>query len=282
MFYGVFLIFFTYFYSCSALVCTTSCTFTYSLSTPFSIPDRCNQLISAGKCLGNIAFWYDHGIYEVSLRADSSSSIDLGDNSRYVVLDMSTAVLSAFSYSIDGACNNRDDCVRQLIGDVANKMFKHDYNYSAVLNELKPLITDPPLISQDSNLTCYDSNQTAQPCGTSPQTSSCVIIDAIPQKKLSMACETGLFAGNAYVAIYQASVDDASFDVHCNRSLCNTRSTLDAVKEVVFKYGITVTPDGRLVNESTSTTSTLFHHYNILDAFLAILSSMSFSYDHFY
>ena len=280
IFCGVFLVFFTYFYSCSALLCTTSCAFTYNLSTPFSIPDRCNQLISAGKCLGDIIFWYDHGIYQVFLETDSSSSIDPEDNKRYVVLDVSRAALTGFSYLIDRACNNRDDCVRQLIGDVANEMLKKDYNYSGVLNELKPLITSPPSRSLDSNLECYNSNGTVNTCGTSPLTSSCAIIDAISQKKLSMTCETDLYAGNPYVAIYQSSADDASFDVHCNRSLCNTRSILDAVKELVFKYGITVTPDGRLVNESTSTTSTLIHHYNVLGAFLSILISMSFSYDH--
>lgn len=256
MFCGVLLIFVTLFYSYSALVCTTNCSFLYNLSTPFSVPDRCNQLISAGKCTGNIAFWYDHGFYQVFLRADPSSSIDPSENDRYVVLDLAVVSLSTFSYSIDRACTDRDDCARHLITDVANEMLKKNYDYLAALDDLKPLITAPSSIFQDSNLQCYDSNETIRTCSTSPQTSSCVIIDKINEKKLSMTCETQLYAGNAYVSIYQSTIDDASFDVHCNRSLCNTRSTLDAVKDVVFKYGITVTPDGRLTNGSTAVIST--------------------------
>ncbi len=40
--------------------------------------------------------------------------------------------------------------------------------------------------------------------------------------------------------------------MHCNRTLCNGNSTLKAVKELMFKYNITKTLDGRL-NDDGST-----------------------------
>ena len=44
------------------------------------------------------------------------------------------------------------------------------------------------------------------------------------------------------------SPNSATFEiVGCNRSLCNDNSTLKAVKDIMLKYNVTVTLDGRLV-----------------------------------
>ncbi len=40
------------------------------------------------------------------------------------------------------------------------------------------------------------------------------------------------------------------FTVGCNRSLCNDNSTLDTIKKLMFKYKITMTSDGRLIDKN--------------------------------
>ena len=243
--------------SSSALRCTTNCSFLADLTTPFSIPDHCDQLIEAGKCRGSIYFWFDRDQYEVYFQADPSPSMLTGDNKRSVLLDFSSDV-SAFSYSIDRACNNEDDCAQGLIIKMTNEILKHDYNYTAIMAELEPLVTVSDLTPQDPNLQCYNSNETVQPCGTSFENSACVIKDSITEKKVSISCDSEVLIGTAYVSIYQDFENEfALFDVHCHRSLCNTRFTLDATKQLTYKYNITLTPDGRLDGSRLITSSLL-------------------------
>ena len=233
--------------ACRALLCTTTCSFTLSLSTPFYIPDQCGQSTLAGKCLGTIQFWYDRGEYDVYFRADPSSLILTGDNRRSVLLDFSTDTSIFFSYSIDRVCNNLDDCARDLVADMAKEILPRNLNYPAIMNELQPLITGPSRITDYPIFQCYDSNGNTQQCGTSFTQGLCAIEDVVTKNEVSINCDTDDLVGQAYVSIYQSFDDDfATFGVHCNRSFCNTRSTLDATKEVAFRYNITITPDGRL------------------------------------
>ena len=230
-----------------ALQCTTNCSFTANLRTPFSIPDSCQELIEGGKCRGEIIFWYNWDKYDVRFVADLSNSIDVEDNKRYVLLDWSWYVSGYFSYSINRACNDQDDCARHLITDIANEMSQRNYNYSSIKAEIQPLISDPIFTPKDPELQCYDPKHNVQRCGTSSSNSSCVIINKIQSKRMSFQCDTKLFGGDVHVSIYQELDSDyASFNIHCNGSLCNTRSTLRAVKQMAYKHGITVTLDGRL------------------------------------
>ncbi len=129
MFYQTFIfLFLSLCLSCNALLCTNDCFFTFNLTTPFSIPDKCNRLIQAGKCVGSIGFWYNRGEYLVSLQADPSSTMFALDNRRYVLLDCSSTISTFFSYSIDRVCQNKDDCARDLIKNVADDMLQRQYN----------------------------------------------------------------------------------------------------------------------------------------------------------
>lgn len=246
MFYKVFLLFFTLIYSCHALLCTNNCGFTYNISTLLRVPDQCGQLIEAGKCRGSIYFWYDRDEYEVYFQADPSTSILTGDNKRSVLLDFSSD-MSTFNYFIDRACKDEDNCAQALITKMANEILTHNYNYSAIIAELEPLVTISVLTPEDPSLQCYTSNQTIQQCGTSFDRSACVIKDSITEKIIQLSCESDVLVGTAYISIYQDFDNEyASFDVHCHRSLCNTHFTLETAKNVTYKYNITRTPDGRL------------------------------------
>ncbi len=50
-----------------------------------------------------------------------------------------------------------------------------------------------------------------------------------------------------YIRMYQSDSNYAIFNVECNRSLCNTQS----VKNVMFKYNVTVTLDGYLLENGS-------------------------------
>jgi hypothetical protein len=114
------------------------------------------------------------------------------------------------------------------------------------MNEVQPLVIGPSLTPDEPNLNCYDSSQNAHQCGTSTTPGACVISDTISKKKRSITCDTKLDVGDAYINIYQSDNDYALFEVYCNRSLCNSQSTLQTAKELMFKYGVTITEDGRL------------------------------------
>jgi hypothetical protein len=114
------------------------------------------------------------------------------------------------------------------------------------MNEVQPLVSGPSLTPNEPNLNCYDSKQNVYQCGTSTKPGSCVISDEISKKKISATCDTKLDVGNAYISMFHSDRNHVTFDVHCNRSLCNTYSTLQVAKELMFKYNVTVTLDGRL------------------------------------
>jgi hypothetical protein len=56
----------------------------------------------------------------------------------------------------------------------------------------------------------------------------------------------------------------ASFSIKCNRSLCNGPVTSQAVKEIVFKYNITKTIEGRLNNGLCLSLSSIFLIFNMI------------------
>lgn len=245
--YQTFILFFlSLVLSCNALLCTNNCYFTYNLTTPFSIPERCNSLVLAGKCIVSLNFWYNREEYDVSFRADPTSTVLVTDNRRYALLEFSPTIATFFCYSIDRVCKNKDDCARDLAAMVAGEMLQRYYNYSAIMNNLEPFVTGPPLTPDNPSLNCYDSNQNIHQCDVSTQPGSCAISEIISKKETSIQCDTEVGDNNAYVSIYQSDSGYASFDVHCNRSLCNTYSTLQATKELMFRYNVTKTADGRL------------------------------------
>lgn len=57
-----------------------------------------------------------------------------------------------------------------------------------------------------------------------------------------------------FVNIYQKE-HYLTFDIQCNQSLCNNQTTLQQVKSIMYKYNITVIPDGHLYSQSYKLTS---------------------------
>jgi len=123
------------------------------------------------------------------------------------------------------------------------EILQKQFNFHEIINELRPLILSSPLTSNNSILTCYDSKENVGQCGTTAKHGLCIISHEIVRNR---SCIAEVKADEVPVSIYQYS-NYASFDVHCNRSLCNNNSILQNVKDIMFKYNVTTALDGRLV-----------------------------------
>jgi hypothetical protein len=138
----------------------------------------------------------------------------------------------SFTYTIYRECDDKNDCDRNLAKTVANQMQQQQYNLSGIQNELGSFILGPSLTPSNPNLTCYDSNENIQSCGTLTQSGSCVISNNIFQNKITYVCgDKGIFS-TPFVDIYQ-SEHYLSFDIQCNQSLCNNQTTLQQVKSII-------------------------------------------------
>lgn len=243
----IILLFYLLFLSCDALRCTTRCSYTFNATTPFSIPDDCDQFVSVEKCLITFTFYYGTQEYTVRFLGDTSITNPISNDFRQAKLNLLSST-ALFTYTIDRQCQDKDDCDRDLAKTIANEMRQQQhYNLNGIQNELTPFMLGPPLTSENSNLTCYDSNQNSISCGTTTNRGSCVISNSIFENKIIRVCGDKEIFSEPFVSIYQ-SQHYLSFDIQCNQSICNNQTTLQEVKAIMFKYGITVTPDGGLLN----------------------------------
>jgi hypothetical protein len=97
-----------------ALRCTTNCVYTYDFTSSFIIPDRCQEIVSAGKCLGSITLWYYLNQYTVILLDDQSSTIVDQDTQCYAIMELPSTNSTFFSYDFNYACQDKDSCAQDL------------------------------------------------------------------------------------------------------------------------------------------------------------------------
>ncbi|CAF4979477.1 unnamed protein product, partial [Rotaria sp. Silwood1] len=145
-------------------------------------------------------------------------------------------------------CKNKDDCAHDLAKNAVVEMLQRQYENPKTMNQLISFISSSLLTSNNSNLTCYDSDENELQCDTLTKPSSCFISNEIFQNTTNRSCTNKLIlTGTVAVYMYQ-SHSSAAFTVYCNRTLCNTNLTLQAVKDIMFKYNVTAISDGRLVD----------------------------------
>jgi hypothetical protein len=241
-----------FFLPCYTLRCTTNCSYTYNFTHPFDIPDRCNQSVLAGKCLASIGFSYDSQAYTVQFQADPSIYITSLDNIHRASMRLSSTSTVVFSYDVQYACKNTDDCARDLIRKTTVDTLQRQINTSALEKELIPLIVSPFPAPNNSTLNCYNSKANISHCNTSEERGLCIIAHFIETDSVLRTTVCGKWAQSPFVSMDQSDIS-ARFDVNCNRSLCNDNSTLQTVKELMFKYKVTATSDGRLVDKGFNT-----------------------------
>ncbi|CAF3704509.1 unnamed protein product [Rotaria sp. Silwood1] len=217
------------------------------LTTPFSIPSHCNQSVSAGKCRASLAFTYGVADYTIKFEAASSNVIADIDNLRQASLILLSTDSLYFTYDIKYACNDKDDCARELAKNASIEMLQRQAESPTIREELTSFMKSPLLTSNNSNISCYDSNENERQCGTLAQRGSCVISHNIFQDKIDRSCDDKMLSSLVSVNIIQ-SPSSATFIVYCNQALCNTNSTLQKVKDIMFQYNVTATSDGRLID----------------------------------
>ncbi|CAF3405811.1 unnamed protein product [Rotaria sp. Silwood2] len=239
--------FFFFFVTCNALQCITNCWYTYKLTTPFSIPSNCNQSVSAGKCRASLSFTYGVADYIIEFEAASSNVITDIENLHQTSLILPSTGLLYFTYDIKYACNDKDDCAQELAKNASIEMLQRQADNPEIREKLTSFIKSPILTSNNSNISCYDSNENERQCSTLTQRRSCVISHNIFQNKIDRSCDDRTLGGVVSINIFQTP-SSAAFIIYCNQVLCNTNSTLQKVKDIMFEYNVTATSDGRLID----------------------------------
>lgn len=233
--------------SSNALWCTTNCTYRFDLSTPFYIPNSCTQTTSAGHCEVDIIINYETKQVTVSF---------ISDRSKYIMNDRSFLFIQfdyvSVSLSNDHKCKNKDDCARAFaMNNAQNILDRLTIDTGSIVSELKPiLLSNPPSSTTNTELICYVSNENTGQCSTGNALGECKVIDdLIETKKTSRTCDQDKDSVKKYISIYDSG-SFARLTMHGNRSLCNSPKSVEAVKDILFKYNVTISQTGRLRNNA--------------------------------
>ena len=233
--------------SSNALRCTTNCTYRFNLSTPFYIPNSCTEITSAGHCKVDISVSYETEQVTVSFISERSNYI-MGDRS-FLFIQFEYPSLSL---SNDHKCKNKDDCAREFaINNAQNILDRLRINVRSILSELTPiLLSSPPSSTSNTELMCYVSNDNIRPCSFGNVLGGCQVTDdLIEKKKTSRTCEPNTSVLKKYISIHDSG-SFARLTIHGNRSLCNSPKSAEAVKDIIFKYNVTISQTGRLRNNA--------------------------------
>ncbi|CAF1287145.1 unnamed protein product [Rotaria magnacalcarata] len=152
-------------------------------------------------------------------------------------------------YDIHHGCTDRNDCAQDFARATITEMIKRKINYLSIISELRPLVSADSQSQNTTNLVCFDSKETASQCATATNLGSCVISDKLIENEIIYYCNNDIHAKLGYLNISDSG-SYATFDIHCNRPLCNGQLALKAGKDILFKYGLTKTPEGRLNSSS--------------------------------
>jgi hypothetical protein len=211
------------------------------LTQPFSVPDECNVKIDARQCEAITTISYHTGTYEVKVTAIPKGTVSNNYMAHSVDINLYYNPPS-FTYTIDYICDYRDNCALDLLKYDTTKMLQRQFDFPGLTAELRNLISGPFV----TPLNCYDSYKRVWQCGTLTRPGSCHIANQISDNTTTIECDNIFMWGTSGIGISQSGDNSASFSVYCNKSLCNTYSTLEQAKALMFKYNVTLTPDGRL------------------------------------
>ncbi|CAF1434690.1 unnamed protein product [Adineta ricciae] len=234
------IVFFLSFFSCQALRCTTNCSYSYNSSTPFLYPEKCNQIVLAGKCEAMLIFMYHSGLYLFKLTSDSSNVFYDSHNHRHSTLRITGSNTIYLSYYVNIVCKDKNDCAKDLAIKISTELSQRQFNFSNILRELSPYLFAPSLSPQTPQLNCYNSMEKEESCIKYPENGSCSLEYRIKTNKITQSCQITSYENQVSVTMYK-DPDIENFDILCTRSLCNTKSTLNAVRSILHSYNITLT-----------------------------------------
>ena len=244
---GMFLHYLIYMISLSdALQCTTNCFFTLNFDSPFEIPAKCNETTSARQCKVDLSISYGDNFIFVSLSANTLS-INLEDY-HHAMAQVSDDGSTMVSYSVSRYCKNKDDCARNLARQSMWTIINRPLiDPQSIGNELFPLLSSNSSHG-NTDLHCFDNNENVRQCSIASKPGVCgVSHQLIGRKTITRSCNNKYLTRSQHVMILDSN-KSASFNIECNRFLCNGPMTLQTVKEILFKYNLTQTIEGRLNN----------------------------------
>lgn len=224
----------------NAVRCTVNCNYKFSKSKPFYIPDSCNEMISAGRCEVDIDV--SHDTEEVSVTFSSDRSDYIMNSRVFMMIQFDYESLSLNNHY---ECKKTDDCAREYARNHAEQILARPIvDYRSILTESKPL-----LLSNDvTDLICFDTNENIRQCALGTNPGYCKLDEYLTQqKKTTRTCEGEAAIPTKYVSIYDSG-DFSTMTIHGNRSLCNGVLTAQTIKNILFKYNVTINPNGRLKN----------------------------------
>jgi hypothetical protein len=242
------------------LQCIHNCSMIYHMHQPFILPSNCNR-ISANRCLVKLVFWYGRSNYSVTFTGESLHDSHVGDNRHFIMIE--TATNKFFSYEIQHACKETDNCARIFAERKIIQMTKRSYNISGIYSDLRRLLHEDSTLSE--NLACFDMNEAVRQCTVPGTSGSCQIIDDLIKHKFHRRLCLQSAQESASVNIYDSG-SFAMMTVKCNRMLCNGPLTIAAAKKILQRYNVT-DANGRLIGSSSQIRLT--HYLFILTIFLS-------------
>ncbi|CAF1187499.1 unnamed protein product [Rotaria sordida] len=222
-----------------ALECRTDCSLgPYNFSQAFNIPDgRCRQRKLGDVCGIDIQLRYDTSSYNVQFNILMSSSDSIYISSGPYL-----------SYSIDYQCTKGTDCVVSYVKNRINEMTNRNYNARAIYDEIAPIIKNP---FRNSSIECYNIRQEPIICSTDY---TCNLnYNQRENKFRSLGCNLNrepkvfVYDGGSYT----------SFQIDCNRNLCNNEETVSQIKNILSNYGLTDANGRRIANGNKQMVSLL-------------------------
>jgi len=176
------------------------------------------------------------------------------DDRRHVILQLADDGSIYLSYSSHHECKIKDDCAREFAKSSESEIFSRPrLDYRSIGNEVKPLLL-ARLSTDNTDLVCFNSEENVRQCSIATIQGICEVSDYITRGKIIRSCNNENYITQNYVSMYDSG-RFATFDFKCNRSLCNGRMTMEAVKKIMYKYNVTKTIEGRLNNSLRSTLS---------------------------
>ncbi|CAF1076511.1 unnamed protein product [Adineta ricciae] len=205
-----------------ALQCLTNCSLgKYRFNTPLVADNKeCQQRVSASKCSVNVEFFYHSKTYEVTHEYNSNSR-------DFIYITMQPTL----SYDIR-----------------ITTMTSQYYDISRLHAQLAPLIENS---STSNSIQCYNMKNAIVLCA--PREVCNVDYNPRDHRARSRGCK---YLSIPVVMVYDSETY-TSFDITCNRNLCNGDTTLSEVKRILAEHGLTDS-SGRRIAAGTKEMASVF------------------------
>ncbi|CAF2105446.1 unnamed protein product [Rotaria magnacalcarata] len=229
-----------------ALECRTDCLVgPYDFGRTFNIPDeKCQQRKSADACSIEIKLDYHSASYSIQFSTLMSSK-----DSFYI------ASGPYLRYSIDYQCSKSTDCVISYAKNRVTEMVNRKYNARIIYDDIASIIKNP---LRNGSIQCYNMRKEAIVCSSD---NTCYLdYDQRENKFRSRGChqirEPNVFVydGGSYL----------SFQIGCNRDLCNNEETFSKIKNILSNYSLTDGNGRRIAKGNKQMASLLLMSFTLI------------------